>query len=260
MGVPGSRASLLSLVSLKPHPSAKDPTRTLLFRSKPSFLIPSPRSLLTGPPSQPTVSFFDPSLPPQDCPCTPLLPSRDAPSLPSSPVPSAPRQPVSRAATAAGTSHDTTSSAPSGTTYPNAAAARAASLSQLAPLSLYGHESGHHLRPSQSLRPKKHYYSFVNGASGIPKASTSSSGGGGGGSGGGGSSSNQASTLSSDTGFGFGKLNSHSRGQIGLSVQVGEDAYFLREDSLGVADGVGGWSGKAGANSAWFSKKVMHRE
>ncbi|GAA5923350.1 PP2C family serine/threonine-protein phosphatase [Sporobolomyces koalae] len=43
-----------------------------------------------------------------------------------------------------------------------------------------------------------------------------------------------------------------------LSVSVGEDAYFLRSDSLGVADGVGGWSGHAGANPARWARKFMH--
>lgn len=43
-----------------------------------------------------------------------------------------------------------------------------------------------------------------------------------------------------------------------LSVGVGEDSYFLRPDSLGVADGVGGWSGHAGANSARWARKFMH--
>lgn len=42
------------------------------------------------------------------------------------------------------------------------------------------------------------------------------------------------------------------------SVQVVEDSYFLRSDSLGVADGVGGWSGKPGANPGLFSSKLMH--
>ncbi|TNY17357.1 phosphatase 2C-like domain-containing protein, partial [Rhodotorula diobovata] len=32
----------------------------------------------------------------------------------------------------------------------------------------------------------------------------------------------------------------------------------LRSDSLGVADGVGGWSGHAGANSARWARKFMH--
>ena len=29
---------------------------------------------------------------------------------------------------------------------------------------------------------------------------------------------------------------------LSLAVQVGEDAYFIRENAMGVADGVGGWS------------------
>ncbi|GAA5915754.1 PP2C family serine/threonine-protein phosphatase [Sporobolomyces salmoneus] len=47
-------------------------------------------------------------------------------------------------------------------------------------------------------------------------------------------------------------------GEHHLSVSVGEDAYFLRNDSLGVADGVGGWSGHAGANPARWARKFMH--
>lgn len=42
------------------------------------------------------------------------------------------------------------------------------------------------------------------------------------------------------------------------SVQVGEDAYFLRPDSLGVADGVGGWASRPGADPALFSRLLMH--
>ncbi|KAG0742059.1 hypothetical protein G6F57_006539 [Rhizopus arrhizus] len=43
-----------------------------------------------------------------------------------------------------------------------------------------------------------------------------------------------------------------------LSTQVGEDAYFIRSDALGVADGVGGWSGVTSANAALYSRKLMH--
>ncbi|KAG0061960.1 hypothetical protein BGZ89_011042 [Linnemannia elongata] len=43
-----------------------------------------------------------------------------------------------------------------------------------------------------------------------------------------------------------------------FSVQVGEDSYFRRHDALGVADGVGGWSGTTGANPALYSRKLMH--
>jgi hypothetical protein len=43
-----------------------------------------------------------------------------------------------------------------------------------------------------------------------------------------------------------------------LSRSAGEDAYFLSSDSLGVADGVGGWSDVEGANSARYSRMLMH--
>ncbi|KAI8081863.1 phosphatase 2C-like domain-containing protein [Gilbertella persicaria] len=42
------------------------------------------------------------------------------------------------------------------------------------------------------------------------------------------------------------------------SIQIGEDAYFRRSDALGVADGVGGWSGVSAANAALYSRKLMH--
>lgn len=44
------------------------------------------------------------------------------------------------------------------------------------------------------------------------------------------------------------------------SVQVGEDAYFTRPDSMCIADGVGGWarSGRGGANAARWSRLLTH--
>ncbi|KIY44739.1 hypothetical protein FISHEDRAFT_50948, partial [Fistulina hepatica ATCC 64428] len=48
---------------------------------------------------------------------------------------------------------------------------------------------------------------------------------------------------------------------LSLSVQVGEDAYFICDDAIGVADGVGGWSRvKAGSPSpsALFARRLMH--
>ncbi|EIN04133.1 hypothetical protein PUNSTDRAFT_55722 [Punctularia strigosozonata HHB-11173 SS5] len=55
--------------------------------------------------------------------------------------------------------------------------------------------------------------------------------------------------------------------ELGLAVQVGEDAYFVRDDAMGVADGVGGWSrlmakdaisrGEPSA-SALFARRLMH--
>lgn len=45
-----------------------------------------------------------------------------------------------------------------------------------------------------------------------------------------------------------------------LSVQIGEDAYFVAQNGLGVADGVGGWSAKHShaSNSSLFSRRLMH--
>ncbi|KAI0050115.1 hypothetical protein FA95DRAFT_1587898 [Auriscalpium vulgare] len=49
---------------------------------------------------------------------------------------------------------------------------------------------------------------------------------------------------------------------LDLAVQVGEDAYFVRDNAMGVADGVGGWSkgtpsGTPSA-SALFARRLMH--
>lgn len=63
--------------------------------------------------------------------------------------------------------------------------------------------------------------------------------------------------------YGIPKRRAHTiaaSAELDLAVQVGEDAYFLRPDAMGVADGVGGWSkaAPATANSALFSKSLMH--
>jgi hypothetical protein len=41
---------------------------------------------------------------------------------------------------------------------------------------------------------------------------------------------------------------------LDLAVQVGEDAYFVRDNAMGVADGVGGWcrTRKSGLNFSHF--------
>ncbi|KAI5116079.1 hypothetical protein M0805_009289 [Coniferiporia weirii] len=41
----------------------------------------------------------------------------------------------------------------------------------------------------------------------------------------------------------------HTLDALDGAVQVGEDAYFVREDALGVADGVGGWGSRTGSGS-----------
>ncbi|KAI9435873.1 phosphatase 2C-like domain-containing protein [Russula earlei] len=50
---------------------------------------------------------------------------------------------------------------------------------------------------------------------------------------------------------------------LDLAVQVGEDAYFVRDNAMGVADGVGGWSRThlpkgALSPSALFARRLMH--
>lgn len=55
-----------------------------------------------------------------------------------------------------------------------------------------------------------------------------------------------------------------SSSSYNLATQVGEDAYFVRSDALGVADGVGGWAHRnaeqstAPTASALFAKRLMH--
>jgi serine/threonine protein phosphatase PrpC len=49
------------------------------------------------------------------------------------------------------------------------------------------------------------------------------------------------------------KLDSYTYTSMG----AGEDSYFCRHDSMGIADGVGGWSFHDG-NSAFYSRKLMH--
>ncbi|TFK35859.1 hypothetical protein BDQ12DRAFT_266453 [Crucibulum laeve] len=52
---------------------------------------------------------------------------------------------------------------------------------------------------------------------------------------------------------------------LNLAVQVGEDAYFVRDNAMGVADGVGGWTRVKGRGedkhptpSALFARRLMH--
>lgn len=43
-----------------------------------------------------------------------------------------------------------------------------------------------------------------------------------------------------------------------MSFPTPQDAYFVRHDSLGVADGVGGWAGRRGADPGLFAARLMH--
>ena len=42
------------------------------------------------------------------------------------------------------------------------------------------------------------------------------------------------------------------------SQNVGQDAYFLKNDAMGVADGVGGWAAQPHADPSLFSRLLMH--
>ncbi|KAI0319464.1 hypothetical protein OF83DRAFT_1109968 [Amylostereum chailletii] len=105
-----------------------------------------------------------------------------------------------------------------------------------------------------SKRTGKHKYHFDVGAYGIPKRSRS--------------------VVSGRDGHGSAGIwssapNSHSSAvtdALDLAVQVGEDAYFVRENAMGVADGVGGWSRSRSSPlgpsdpspSALFARRLMH--
>lgn len=119
--------------------------------------------------------------------------------------------------------------------------------------------------------PKKTFFVFRNGASGIPKTvhspchSTQTHQGRGRPVGGGGNPNDKGKLKGISAGrdphapLGLDQHRSIAMDQSeSCSVRVGEDSYFLRTDSLGVADGVGGWSGKPGANAGLFSSKLMH--
>jgi hypothetical protein len=76
------------------------------------------------------------------------------------------------------------------------------------------------------LTTSEHRFHFDVGAYGIPKRRPSS-------------------VISGRDGAGSAELWSHNSklaDGVDLAVQVGEDAYFVRDNAMGVADGVGGWS------------------
>jgi hypothetical protein len=72
----------------------------------------------------------------------------------------------------------------------------------------------------------KHRFHFDVGAYGIPKRHQSSS--------------DSGRNVAGDAALWSHQLKPGDG--LDLAVQVGEDAYFIRENAMGVADGVGGWS------------------
>ncbi|KAF5378089.1 hypothetical protein D9615_007604 [Tricholomella constricta] len=59
-------------------------------------------------------------------------------------------------------------------------------------------------------------------------------------------------------------FHTHAPDPLHLAVQVGEDAYFVRDNAMGVADGVGGWArtqpqpDPTPSPSALFARRLMH--
>ena len=86
--------------------------------------------------------------------------------------------------------------------------------SATAPLDAHAHPT------AAGKRAHRHKYHFDVGAYGIPKRSR---------------------TVVSGR-DGHGGARSRQTDALDLAVNVGEDAYFVRENAMGVADGVGGWS------------------
>ncbi|KAH9457619.1 hypothetical protein MJO28_004710 [Puccinia striiformis f. sp. tritici] len=235
MGVPNSRsASLLTRFSLKRQENIRLLTRptntTRLLHQQLPFFDPS-TSLSIG---TSTV----------ECPASSSSSSSSPQSRPAS---SRSTHSNSSAQTSSTLLNHTAEPDPSHDYYQLSSRSTTSHLSphnQFSPLNLYGHthptQTHQQLESNpSSLLQKKKLFVFRNGASGIPKNRFGSNN----------NNNNNQNIKSAE--------EENSTNQMS-SVQVGEDSYFLRTDSLGVADGVGGWSGKPGANPGLFSRKLMH--
>ena len=116
--------------------------------------------------------------------------------------------------------------------------------------------------PDAHPRIKRHQprYHLDVGAYGIPKRSNGKTSAGRDG-----FTSNPSSQPQRSSGNVF---HDRSAEDLGLAVQVGEDAYFIRDNAMGVADGVGGWArsrpdcARSSSNdpspSALFARRLMH--
>ncbi|PIL32677.1 hypothetical protein GSI_05381 [Ganoderma sinense ZZ0214-1] len=116
----------------------------------------------------------------------------------------------------------------------------------LSPLFVYSAKSADALAPESRKKRHRTRYQLDVGAYGIPKRS-------------------RGPCVAGRDGLGRfdGRVEPCSE-ELSRAVQVGEDAYFVRENAMGVADGVGGWSRhRRHANadptpSALFARRLMH--
>ncbi|KAI0739477.1 phosphatase 2C-like domain-containing protein [Daedaleopsis nitida] len=117
----------------------------------------------------------------------------------------------------------------------------------LAPLFVYSAKSQDAPAPDHRKKRQRMRYHLDVGAYGIPKRS-------------------RGPVVAGRDGHGrFDVRSEPDHEELGRAVQVGEDAYFVRDNAMGVADGVGGWSRlRRTANSAepsasaLFARRLMH--
>ncbi|TFK78055.1 hypothetical protein K466DRAFT_107905, partial [Polyporus arcularius HHB13444] len=116
----------------------------------------------------------------------------------------------------------------------------------LSPLFLYTAKSKEAPAPDSRKKRQRTRYHLDVGAYGIPKRS-------------------RGPVVAGRDGHGRFDVRPEAHQELDRAVQVGEDAYFVRDNAMGVADGVGGWSrlrrtanGADPSPSAMFARRLMH--
>ncbi|KAI0286268.1 phosphatase 2C-like domain-containing protein [Russula brevipes] len=215
----------------------------------------SPRALHSYSPSLP---YFDPSTPsPSSRPGNPHLLSTTRLPIEARTEPEAPNSGHSQHAHSGPAPPSSLAITPPHSSNPSSSSLNGVPLSILhPPLFLYQPFTPPASPPSAVIDPcshpsnnppSKHRFHFDVGAYGIPKR-------------------HQSLVDSGRDSAGDAELFSHRlklTDGLELAVQVGEDAYFVRDNAMGVADGVGGWSRThtpkgAPSPSALFARRLMH--
>ncbi|KAG0706872.1 hypothetical protein DFH29DRAFT_871925 [Suillus ampliporus] len=223
---------------------------TVLPRSPPSISrvrsssAPSPRSLYTAPTnSSSPLAFFDSPPQPQPQPSKPHVLSTSRLPVKAEGEGSAHNSNGQPPFSLALTSPQANPSSPPHTP-PSHQSSSFFPYSPFVPIPFYNisladsHTDSHPREKKQKVR-----YHLDVGAYGIPKKSKAQISG-------------RGITIGSGNTNSWRKIDSqHQKEDLSLAVQVGEDAYFIQENAMGVADGVGGWS-RAKAPDATSSKHV----
>ncbi|KIJ67255.1 hypothetical protein HYDPIDRAFT_127141 [Hydnomerulius pinastri MD-312] len=128
--------------------------------------------------------------------------------------------------------------------------------SSFAPIPFYNVSLSDHSESHPRVKRQRMRYHLDVGAYGIPKRANG----------------HAKTSKGGNSSIGNGRLfHGTPTEDLSLAVQVGEDAYFIRENAMGVADGVGGWSRAKGRHpvsskhasqdpspSALFARRLMH--